>query len=164
MSGRKARGAGARGHMALAISKAKEGVRKGDSPFGACIVKGGRVIAVAHNTVLAKKDATNHAEMNAIRLACKKIGSHKLDGCTIYSTTEPCPMCFSAIHWAGAKAVVFGTGIRDVRRLGFNELSISNRKIRREGHSDVSSRGGFMKAECLGLLEFWRNNKKRRTY
>jgi len=150
--------------MEMAIAKAMDGVHRNDSPFGSCIVKKGRVIAATHNTVLARKDATNHAEMNAIRLACKKLGSYKLDDCVVYSTTEPCPMCFSAIHWAGAKAIVFGTGIADVRRLGFNELTLSNRKIRREGHSDVAITGGFMRKECLALLNYWKSRKGKKTY
>lgn len=150
--------------MEKAIAKAMEGVMKGNSPFGSCIVRGNTVVAVAHNTVLAKKDATNHAEMNAIRLACRKLKSHELEGCVVYSTTEPCPMCFSAIHWANASAIVYGTGIADVKRLGFSELTLSNRKMKREGHSDVRIKSGFMREDCLGLLEFWKSRKGKRTY
>lgn len=147
--------------MELAIEKALEGVKKGNSPFGSCIVRDGKVVALAHNTVLAKKDSTNHAEMNAIRLACKKLKSHELAGCVVYSTTEPCPMCFSAIHWAKAKAIVFGTGIPDVKRLGFGELTISDREMKRMGGSRVAIRGGFMKRECMGLLERWKLGRGR---
>jgi tRNA(Arg) A34 adenosine deaminase TadA len=143
-------------HMARAIDVAVIGVRKGNSPFGSCIVKGGRVIAAAHNTVLQKHDATNHAEMNAIRLACRKLGSHELKGCTVYSTTEPCPMCFSAIHWAKADAIVFGTGIADVKRLGFSELTISDRRMKKDGHSKLRISSGFMKQECQELLDHWK--------
>ena len=149
--------------MENAIDIAKIGVLKGNSPFGSCIVKDGKVISLAHNTVLTKKDATNHAEMNAIRLACKKLKSHELKGCTVYSTTEPCPMCFSAIHWAKADGIVYGTGIGDVKRLGFGELTISDREMKRRGGSRVMVNGGFMKKECVKLLEFWKS-KKRKTY
>lgn len=150
--------------MEKAIAKAKEGVRKGESPFGACIVKGNKVVAVAHNTVLSKKDATNHSEMNAIRMACKKLGSHKLTGCTIYSTTEPCPMCFAASHWAEISKVYYGTGIKDVKMLGFSELTISDREMKKKGKSPVKIESGYMRKECLELLKFWKKRKGRKTY
>ena len=149
--------------MEDAIAVAMEGVRKGNSPFGSCIVKGGKAVAVAHNTVLQEKDSTNHAEMNAIRAACKKLGSHELRGCTVYSTTEPCPMCFSAIHWAKADAIVFGTGIADVKRLGFSELTISDREMKRRGGSKLGITSGFMRKECDALLRFWKE-KCGKTY
>jgi tRNA(Arg) A34 adenosine deaminase TadA len=143
-------------YMERAIAVADEGIKKGNSPFGSCIVKGGKVVAVAHNTVLTKKDATNHAEMNAIRAACRKLRSHELRGCTVYSTTEPCPMCFSAIHWAKIGAIVYGTGIQDVKRLGFSELTVSDRRMKREGHSKVGIASGFMREECKALLARWK--------
>ncbi|MDD5340665.1 MAG: nucleoside deaminase [Candidatus ainarchaeum sp.] len=145
--------------MEMAIAKALEGVKKKNSPFGSCIAKDGRVVAVAHNTVLTKKDATNHAEMNAIRLACKKLKSHELRGCTVYSTTEPCPMCFSAIHWAKAGAIVFGTRTSDVKKIGFHELTISDVTLKREGRSPVRVQGGFMKKECMELLRAWKKGR-----
>ncbi len=84
--------------MRMAIREARKNLKKMDGgPFGACIVRGGRILAVSRNMVL-KNDATCHAEMNAIRIASKKVKGFDLSGCTIYSTTEPCPMCFSAIH------------------------------------------------------------------
>ena len=86
--------------MRKAIAEARKNLlRPQGGPFGACIVKDGRVLAAARNTVL-KDDATSHAEVNAIRLASRKLGTFDLTGCEIYSTTEPCPMCFGAIHWA----------------------------------------------------------------
>ena len=81
--------------MKLAIEKAWEGIRKGQEPFGACIVRDGKAISVAHNTVRADIDVSAHAEMNAIREACKKIGTIDLSGCEIYATFEPCPMTFA---------------------------------------------------------------------
>ncbi len=149
--------------MALALGIAERGVQRGNSPFGSCIVKGDSLIAVAHNTVLTKRDATNHAEMNAIRLACRRLRSHTLDGCILYSTTEPCPMCFSGIHWAKIGAIVYGTGIADVKKLGFSELTVSDRRMKREGHSRVRITSGFMRKECLELLRKWKE-KGGRTY
>src|SRR5688572_14829378 len=108
--------------MAAAVAIARKNLsRPQGGPFGACVVRGGRVIAQARNTVLRDCDATRHAEVNAIRLASRKLGRFDLKGCTLYSTTEPCPMCFSAIHWARIEAVYYGTSIVDVKKLGFNE-------------------------------------------
>lgn len=150
-------------YMELAIEETKKGMKKSNSPFGACIVKGNKVIAVAHNTVLQRHDATDHAEINAIHKACKKLGRHELKGCTIYSTTEPCPMCFSAIHWAKISNIVYGTNINDVKKLGFSELTISNEKMKKEGRSKVKVKKDYMKKECLELLKMWKK-KGGRTY
>ena len=124
-------------------------------PFGACIVRDGEVLAIAHNTVLKEHDPTCHAEINAIRLASAQLGDHDLAGSTIYSTTEPCPMCFSAIRWANIARVVYGTHIADVARLGFNELSISNETMKKTGGSPVEINKDFMRDDCLALLEQW---------
>src|SRR5512147_2223965 len=108
-----------RGPMLKALAEARKNLVRADGgPFGAAIVKDGRVIAVARNTVL-RDDATAHAETNAIRKASKKLGTFDLSGCEIYSTTEPCPMCFGAIHWARIGTVYYGTAIRDAARSGF---------------------------------------------
>ncbi|OGX12652.1 MAG: hypothetical protein A2351_02225 [Omnitrophica bacterium RIFOXYB12_FULL_50_7] len=151
--------------MALAIQSARKGIKKSaGGPFGAVIVCGGRVIAVAHNKVLQKRDATCHAEVNAIRLASRKLKRFDLSDCVIYSTTEPCPMCFSAIHWAQIGKVIFGTNIADVQKRGFHELSISSRKMKREGKSPVSLKAGFMKKECLALLVEWDQKENKKVY
>ena len=141
--------------MHMALREASKGMRRGQGgPFGACIVKHGLIVAVAHNRVLVSGNPTQHAEVVAIGRAAKHLGTHILKGCTIYSTTEPCPMCFSAIHWAQIDRIVFGTGIADVKRLGFNELSISNQALKRQGGSKVIlDRAG--RRECTGLLESW---------
>ena len=107
-------------------------------PFGACLVRGDEVLAVAHNTVLKDLDPTCHAEMKAIRLAARKLQSYDLSGCEIYSTTEPCPMCFAAIHWARINRLIYGTTISEVVRLGFNEITIDNRRMQDLGRSRVA--------------------------
>ena len=142
--------------MEKAIRKARQGMKKENSPFGACVVKDGKVVAVAHNTVLERNDPTDHAEINAIRLACKKLKTHKLTDCAIYSTTEPCPMCFSAIFWAKMGAIVYGTDIRDVKKLGFKELTISNQEMKKMGGAGIKIKKGFMRKECLELLNDWK--------
>jgi len=151
--------------MILAIQSAEKGIRRGEGgPFGAAIVKSGKVIAVAHNTVLKNQDATCHSEVNAIRIASKKLGKFDLKGCVIYSTNEPCPMCFSAIHWSRIGKVVFGTRIHDVQKRGFNELSIPTARMKKSGKSTVKIQSGFMKKECLDLLKQWDRLPKKKTY
>lgn len=123
-------------------------------PFGACVVKNGKVIAIGRNSVL-KTDATSHAEINAIREASRKLKTFDLSGCLIYSTTEPCPMCFSAIHWAKISTLIYGTTILDSKKRGFNELAISNRSMKKAGKTRFKLIPGFMRKECLKLLEDW---------
>ena len=95
-------------YLQLAIQEALKGISKGEgAPFGACIVKNGEIIASAHDTVVKDNDATCHAEINAIRIASKLLKHYRLDTCEIYSTSEPCPMCLAAIHWAGIKTCYF---------------------------------------------------------
>lgn len=151
--------------MQAAIRDAQQHLSdEGGGPFGACIVKHGRIIAVGHNTVLENQDPTCHAEINAIRHAAKKMNNFDLNGCVIYSTTEPCPMCFSAIHWANIDHIVFGTRIADVQALGFNELEISNETMKSEGKSTVEITGDFMREECLELLSQWKTQTNGITY
>ena len=151
--------------MRMAIRSAVSGIQKSEGgPFGACLVKNGKVIATAHNRVLKNKDATCHAEINAIRLASKKLRTYDLSGCVIYSTTEPCPMCFSAIHWACLDRVIYGTSIKDVQRRGFNELSIPSRTMKKLGKSKVKITARFRRKECLNLLKAWDNLPSKQTY
>jgi guanine deaminase len=138
--------------MELAIEAAREGMNKGQSPFGAIIVKGGEPVVAAHNVVWATTDVTAHGEVNAIRLACTKLKTIDLRGCVIYSSTEPCPMCFAAIHWAGIEKIVFGAGIADAQQAGFKELTISNEEMKRIGGSKLEIVGGVRRAEAAALF------------
>jgi guanine deaminase len=138
--------------MAMAIAKAREGVIEGQTPFGACIVKDGKPVACEHNVVWATTDITAHAEVTTIRAACKALGTIDLSGCVIYSTTEPCPMCFSAIHWARISRIYFGTRIEDAEAFGFNELKVSDQEMKRLGGSPVEVEGGIMKDENLAVF------------
>ena len=150
--------------MRLAIAKAREGIKKGQTPFGACIVKGNKVIACAHNIVWKSTDITAHAEINAIRAACKRLRSIKLSGSTIYSTCEPCPMCFSACHWAKIKRIVYGANIQDAGRFGFHELRISGRRMKRLGKSPLRITADFMRRENLELFKVWSQRADKRIY
>ncbi len=145
--------------MQAALKAAYRGIKKGNSPFGACIVKNGKIVTALHNVVWQTTDITAHAEIHAIRVACKLLKKIKLDGCEIYSTTEPCPMCFSAIHWAGIKTIYFGTSISDVKKLGFSELTLSNKEMKKKGKSSVKIVEGLERDACLELLKTWKKGK-----
>ncbi len=111
--------------MAQAIELAITNVRSGrGGPFGALVVKDGQVIGSGTNCVTSLNDPTAHAEVIAIRAACAKLASFSLDGCDIYTTCEPCPMCFGAIYWARLRQVYFGALAADAAAAGFDDAFI----------------------------------------
>ncbi len=150
--------------MRLAIRKASQGIRRGQTPFGACIVKKDEVVACAHNGVWQTTDITAHAEIRAIRVACKKLKTIDLSGCIIYSTCEPCPMCFCACHWARIDKIVYGTRIVDARRRGFHELQIPNQKLKKMGGSPVKIVSDFLREESKKLFVDWFRRKNKKVY
>jgi guanine deaminase len=141
--------------MQLAIDTAREGIYDGQTPFGAVIVKDDRPVVAAHNIVWLTMDITAHAEIHAIRKACMQLHSIDLSGCTIYSTCEPCPMCFSACHWARLDRIIFAAGIADARAAGFSELTISNQQLARQGGSRIQIVAGFMREPATALFDEW---------
>lgn len=94
---------------------------KDGGPFGAVIIKDGKIISAAHNTVLKSKDATAHAEINAIREASKKLNTYDLSGCILYTSAQPCPMCLSAIIWANIKEVYYANTKEEADDIGFRD-------------------------------------------
>ncbi len=141
--------------MRLAIAEARKGIAAGQTPFGACLVRGGTAVVLAHNRVWADTDITAHAEVTAIRAACRAVGGIDLAGCVIYSTCEPCPMCFGAIHWARIGRIVYAAGIADALAAGFNELAVSNEQLKRLGGSGVALAPGVLAAEGRRLFQQW---------
>ena len=141
--------------MRIAIRQAELGIAEGQSPFGACIVKAGRQLAAAHNLVWQSCDPTAHAEIGAIREASSALGTIDLAGCTIYSTCEPCPMCFAACHWARISRVVYGASIADALAAGFNELAIPAEEMKRQGGSRIEIIGGCLREEAVALFAAW---------
>src|ERR1043165_3173556 len=99
--------------MRLAIEKCRQGLALGQSPFGCAIARDGELLACSHNTVVLTTDITAHAEVNALREACHKIGDIFLDGAIVATTCEPCPMCMAALHWARVETVYYGATIAD---------------------------------------------------
>lgn len=151
--------------MLQAIQSAEKGICTNEGgPFGACIVKNGKAPSVAHNQVLKNHDPTCHAEIQAIRAASKKLKSFDLSDCEIYSTTEPCPMCFSAIHWARISKLYYGTTIADVAKRGFNELAVSNNLLKKIGKIKIKIIKGFERKACLNLLKKWDSLESKKTY
>ena len=111
-------------HMRRAIALSLRAIRTNRGlPFGAVIVRDAEVIAEAHNTVTSDNDPTAHAEMNAIRAACAKLGTFLLEGCEIYTSGEPCPMCLAAIYWARLDRIYYANRQEDANRIGFSDES-----------------------------------------
>ena len=107
-------------------------------PFGACIVKDGTIIGRGSNHVLANNDPTAHAEVMAIRDACKNINSYDLSGCELYTSCYPCPMCFSAIMWSNIKVVYYGNTKEDAENIGFRDKFIYDTISRINNNEEIS--------------------------
>jgi tRNA(Arg) A34 adenosine deaminase TadA len=150
--------------MEQAISCAMEAIAAGQIPVGSVLVHEGKVLLAAHNTVWADTDPSAHAEMNAIRRAAKHLDRVALDGCTIYCTLEPCPMCLSASHWARVGRIVYGAEIADAVAAGFNELTIPAKELVRLGRSPVQLEAGVRREECAALFAKWKASGLARPY
>lgn len=150
--------------MQQAINAARRGIANGQTPFGAVIVRGEEVIAEAHNVVWQETDITAHAEMHAIRLACRRMNSVRLCGCRIYTTCEPCPMCLAACHWAGLEKLYYGATIGDAKSASFNELTISSTRMKELGQSKIEIVSGIETKECRNLFAEWSASPRRRAY
>ena len=150
--------------MHAAITEAAAGLAAAEGgPFGAVIVRDGRVIARAHNQVVALNDPTAHAEVQAIRAACRALGKFDLSGCEIYATCEPCPMCFAAIQWARLDRLHYGASRQDAAAIGFDDAAIydvlaARRKPACEVHGGVDAEG------CRHLMTQWHGNDNRVSY
>lgn len=150
--------------MQRAIEEARRGMENNmGGPFGAVIVQGDEIISVAHNEVLGTNDPTAHAEIVAIRRACEKLGRFSLPDCAIYSTCEPCPMCLSAIHWAGITELYFGADRYDSTIGGFDDELIYN-LIAGTADSPLLKPGIMEKEACVNLFRQWNGKEDRVMY
>lgn len=141
--------------MQLAIDKTREGLDSGQSPFGCAIARGDELLAVEHNTVVATTDITAHAEVNALRTACKTADSIHLSDCIVATTCEPCPMCMAALHWARVSKVYYGASIADAEAAGFNELQVPAAQVLEVGGSDVILEADLLSDQCRELFQLW---------
>lgn len=150
--------------MELALEVAsKNASGEGGGPFGAVVVKEGEVIAVASNRVTPDHDPTAHAEINAIREACRKLESHSLEGCQLYSSCEPCPMCLAAAYWARLEIVYYAADREEAAEAGFDDsliydqlaLPIEQRALPLER---------LLKEKGDKPFQLWRENEERVNY
>src|SRR4029079_10555252 len=121
--------------MRLAIVQAQEGIAKKQTPFGCVIAIDERIVAVSHNQVWLTTDITAHAEVTALREACRATGQLHLLGAIVATTCEPCPMCMAALHWARVDTVYYGATIADATAAGFNELAVPAKELLERGGS-----------------------------
>lgn len=147
--------------MEAAILEAKKARHKGCYSIGAVIVKGNKVISRGSNRVKIDNDPTSHAEIVAIRSATKKLGSRYLEGCVLYSTHEPCPMCAAAAIWAKMSGIIFGSQMEDMKdyRAGsgnskwqWRTIEVKTREILRKGDPQLDLIENFMREECVKLF------------
>ena len=150
--------------MKLAINEAELGIAMGHGgPFGAVVVKDGKIIGTGHNQVVKDLDPTYHGEIAAIQAACKNLNSYDLTGADIYTTAEPCPMCLGACLWANINKIYYGCSITDNDALGFRDevfykyLSISNEKLK-ERIIQID------RDECLKLLKEYKATANKTLY
>ena len=134
--------------MQEAIAQAK----KADFPYGAVIFYKGKIIAKAGTAGRKSIDPTAHAEITAIRKACRKLRQNHLKGATMYSTCEPCPMCFTACWWAGISRLVYGMTLQDSTRLLGQELEVSAATLNKKAGNVMMIKPKFMRAEVLKLF------------
>lgn len=145
--------------MKIAKENADKGISKNEGgPFGAVIVdKQGNIIASGNNKVLLEKDPTAHAEITAIREACKKLNTHDLSDCILYTSCEPCPMCLAAIIWANIKEVYYGCTKEDAAEIGFRDEAIYN--FIKEKDKTLLNLKQLDREECIKTFEEYKKNE-----
>jgi guanine deaminase len=150
--------------MARAIQLSLENVLSGHGgPFGAVVVKDGTIIAEGANQVTSTNDPTAHAEVVAIRQACKLLGVFDLEGYEIYTSCEPCPMCLGAIYWARLSRVYFGNADADASKIGFDD-SLIYQEIAQPHSQRKIPMIQMMREEALSAFHAWENKPNRITY
>jgi guanine deaminase len=150
--------------MARAIQLSIDNVHSGrGGPFGAVVVKDGNLIAEAANQVTSTKDPTAHAEVLAIRVACGKLGVFDLQGCEIYTSCEPCPMCLGAIYWARLSRVFFASVAADASQIGFDD-SLIYREIARPHSQRTIPMVQIMREEALAAFRAWEEKPNKIVY
>ena len=152
-------------YMKVAKELAEENLTiNAGGPFGACVVKDGEIIGRGSNKVVSENDPTAHAEINAIREACKNIGSHDLSGCELYTSCYPCPMCLSAIIWANIKKVYYGNTKEDAAEIGFRDEFIYEYIKNGNSNADVLSLESMDREETIKAFEEYKAKDDKIVY
>ena len=149
--------------MKRAIELSITSVGNGTGPFGAVLVKDNQIIAEGFNTVTTNNDPTSHAEIVAIRIACKELSNFSLEGCDLYTTCEPCPMCLSAIYWARISKIYYANTRVDAQKIDFSDAMIYE-----ELNKTIKDRKipmhQMMRDEALKAFNLWDNKKDKVKY
>lgn len=150
--------------MKQAILKAISGVSKDEGgPFGCIIIKNGIIIGTGNNRVTSTNDPTAHAEVMAIRQACKKLNSFQLDDCIMYTSCEPCPMCLGAIYWARPKKVFYGCNKSDAAKIGFDDDFIY-KELELERHKRSIPFEQIDREKALKAFKIWEEKEDKIEY
>jgi guanine deaminase len=150
--------------MREAIGLAETGVRRGDGgPFGAVVVREGVIVGRGWNRVVADVDPTAHAEVNAIRDACRNLGTFQLDGCRLYTSCQPCPMCLAAAYWARIEQIWYAATGRDAAAIGFDDHHIACQMAEPEERRLIGH-GQLLRDEALAVFRLWRDSELRVDY
>jgi guanine deaminase len=151
-------------YMDEAAEEASWAVRSGrGGPFGAVIVRNGKIIAKAHNTVVFENDPTAHAEINAIRAASQKLKRLELGDCELYTSCEPCPMCLAAAYWARIGKIYYGCTRDDARKIGFDDKRFYDIMEGNSKKGQIKTEN-IDRKECLKAFELWKNKKDKVRY
>ncbi len=150
--------------MRMAVALATENVRSGKGgPFGAVIVRDGEVMAAEANTVTGTNDPTAHAEINAIRAACAKLGTFQLDGCDVYTSCEPCPMCLAALYWSRCARIFYGNTAQDAAAAGFDDSFLYD-EIQRPHEQRRIPIARLLGNEAIASFDAWRQTVDKIIY
>ena len=149
--------------MGMAIELSEENVAAGGGPFGAVIARDGEVVATGVNRVTANHDPTAHAEVSAIRDACRKLGTYDLSGCEIYTSCEPCPMCLGAIYWAHIDRIYYGNDKDDAREIGFDDSFIYDELALPRNNRRLPAER-LMRDKAILAFRLWREKPDRVDY
>ena len=149
--------------MRKAIALSLRNIVNGGGPFGAVIVKDGKIVSTGVNRVTTSTDPTAHAEINAIRKAAKKLGTFDLSGCEIYTSCEPCPMCLGAVYWARLDKMYYGNTKTDAKKIGFDDSFIYDEiELKPENRRLQSVQ--LLPDEAIKAFESWENSTDKIEY
>jgi len=149
--------------MKRAIELSIKSVNSGTGPFGAVIVKDDKIISEGFNTVTLTNDPTSHAEIVAIRMACKSLVNFSLEGCDLYTTCEPCPMCLSAIYWARINKIYYANTRSDAQKIDFSDSMIYE-ELNKTTEDRKIQMHQMMRDEALKAFDLWDKKKDKVKY